>query len=82
MGATMIGYDIYPAAIDTTTSSGVSWVKSSSAGLEWDLIDNHGYPGNWLVRANSAASVPEPGTLVLLGLGLLGLKMSRKHKKS
>jgi hypothetical protein len=35
--------------------------------------DASGWPGHWLVRATAAAEIAEPGALLLLGAGLLGL---------
>ncbi len=39
--------------------------------------DNHLYASDWLFKVNT---VPEPGTLLLMGLGLLGIGMSRRKK--
>lgn len=40
-------------------------------------IDN-GYEQLFIQGASRVVNVPEPATLVLLGLGLLGLSMSRR----
>jgi len=44
-----------------------------------DLVD--ATAGHWLVRA-AVQTVPEPGTLVLLGLGLIGLGLVTRKKQT
>lgn len=36
----------------------------------------------WYVRGDNGSNVPEPGSIALVGLGLLGLTVARKRKRS
>ena len=65
----------YPGRLDQDHPKKRSWVGANSAELEFDLIDNFDFPGNWMIRANGddVSPVPEPSTMILLGAGLLGL---------
>jgi hypothetical protein len=75
------GYLDYPAAMDQSTSQSRSWLGGYSGGVVpdpitmppdgvWDLADNFGFAGNWMIRA-----VAQPGG----GRGITGV-ITRKDK--
>ena len=65
------GFSDFPAALDTTSSNGISWAASWLAGdvpavptlpadEQWGTIDSFGLPGNWMVRASGRHLVEFP----------------------
>jgi hypothetical protein len=60
--------------------TGISAVRFSNAGNAVYRIDNITF--SYTCEGSDCVSVPEPGTLALLGMGLLGMGLSRRRKKA
>ena len=71
----------YVIGTNTWIPNGISWTGYSDTA--WYTWDNRFYSarldGGWIVTTSSI-SVPEPGTLALLGIGLFGMGLASRKK--
>jgi hypothetical protein len=77
-------FDTSSAAFSGASTIDFTGYSLLAAGSVGDIIDSDGFfvqgvvIGQWQI-IDSSASVPEPGALSLLGLGLLGLALNRRR---
>ena len=64
----------------------LKYIEDTFAGSAGHVFTLGAFTGNWRAQIDRraewaiATSVPEPGTLALLGLGLAGMGMTRRRK--
>ena len=74
-----IAAQVYPhrGFIGSNGSAGnITSVYMSASSFDYILLDDFQY------KSGSTSSVPEPGTLALLGIGLAGMGLMRRRKKA
>lgn len=86
VAVTMTGAETYSAVI-TSIGSGVSTnisgtFQNSGNGIDQVLVNNNnaGSGGNFDMFVNSMAVIPEPSTMALTSLGMLGLGVLRRRR--
>jgi hypothetical protein len=64
----------------TEADSGVAWYFGFGNGFQ-SFVDEHLQLPTWAVHAGDVAGVPEPSSLLLIGVGMLGLVWARSSRR-
>ena len=88
VGSKSTGFTSYKGVFSTTLSGNIAGCTGSNCSdtianiLAWEAGAGHTITSSWAATQSPVSGVPEPATLSMMGVGLLGLGLIRRRKRS